>query len=222
MNHTRPDMKVQLSRRCEQRGVELNERQLTLLSDYLALLLKWQRHLNLTGLRELDALIDVLIIESLDFLYRDVLPRPARVLDLGTGAGVPGIALAVCEPRLHLTLLDRSQKKITFLRRVVAQLQLHQCQPQAVSAEELARRLTPDTRFDAVVTRGVGQVAHLLSLTAPLLQPGGVLVLRKPPHTPELQDAESQLASDTWGAVHTVPLPLVTSSAWTLIRFTRG
>lgn len=222
MKNNRPDVKAQLSQRCERRGVELSASELTQLSDYLALLLQWQRHLNLTGLRELDALIDVLIIDSLDFLVGDVLPRSARVLDLGTGAGVPGIALAVCEPRLQLTLVDRSQKKITFVQRVVAQLQLRQCQPEAASAEELARRLRPETRFDAVVTRGVGQVGHLLSLTAPLLRPGGVLVLRKPLDTPELQHAESQLDSDVWGALHTVPLPTPTSSAWTLLQIIRG
>ncbi len=222
VNNTRPDVKARLSQRCEQRGVNLNDSQLTQLADYLALLLQWQRHLNLTGLRELDAMIEVLVLDSLDFLAGNVLPRSTRMLDVGTGAGVPGIALAICEPSLQVTLLDRSQKKITFLRRVVAQLQLPHCQPEAASAEEFARRLTPEPGFDAVVTRGVGTVAHLLSLTAPLLRPGGALILRKPLDTSELEEAESQLATETWKAVDTVRLPSVTASDWMLIRFIRG
>ena len=58
-----------------------------------------------------------------------------RVLDLGTGAGVPGIPLAICRPDVHVTLLDRSEKKITFLRRVVASLSLENCQPCCSTAE---------------------------------------------------------------------------------------
>jgi 16S rRNA (guanine527-N7)-methyltransferase len=114
-------------------------------------------------------------------------------------------------------LLDRSQKKITFLRRVVAQLDLRECQPEAASAEELARRLAPEARFDAVVTRGVGRVSHLLSLTAPLLRPGGALLLRKPVDTAELREAEGLLASETWEDVRRLVLPAMPRPAWILL-----
>jgi 16S rRNA (guanine527-N7)-methyltransferase len=188
----------------------------------LNLLQQWQRHLNLTGLRDIERLIEVLIVESLDFLHGDILSPAARVLDLGTGAGVPGVTLAVCGPRLHLTLLDRSQKKITFLRRVVAHLDLRACQPEAGSAEQWARRLAPDARFDAVVTRGVGRVSHLLSLAAPLLRPGGVLLLRKPADTPELREAESLLTPDTWKDVRRIALPATPLPAWILLGFVKA
>jgi 16S rRNA (guanine527-N7)-methyltransferase len=197
--------------------VTLSCHQLDCLAAYLSLLQQWQRHLNLTGLRDVERLIDVLIVESLDFLHGGVLSSAARVLDLGTGAGVPGVTLAVCGPRLRLTLLDRSQKKITFLRRVVAQLDLRECQPEAASAEELARRLAPEARFDAVVTRGVGRVSHLLSLTAPLLRPGGALLLRKPVDTAELREAEGLLASETWEDVRRLVLPAMPRPAWILL-----
>ena len=212
---------AQLSQRCSQRGLELSVPQLDRLMTYLNLLLQWRRHLNLTGLREAEQLIDVLIVESLDFLQGDVLPRPARVLDLGTGAGVPGVALAVCEPRLQLTFLDRSQKKMTFLRRVAAYLDLRDSHFETASAQEFARRLAPEAGFDAVVSRGVGTIAHLLSLAAPLLRPGGVLVLRKPSDTSELQEAESVLASDVWSEVRTLPLPRSDSSEWNLLGFVK-
>jgi 16S rRNA (guanine527-N7)-methyltransferase len=197
--------------------VVLSGHQLDRLAAYLSLLQQWQRHLNLTGLQDVERLIEVLIVESLDFLYGGFLSPAARVLDLGTGAGVPGVTLAVCGPPLRLTLLDRSQKKITFLRRVVTHLDLRECQPEAASAEELARRLAPDARFDAVVTRGVGRISHLLSLAAPLLRPGGVLLLRKPVDTPELQEAEPLLASDTWKDVRRLALPATPPSTWILL-----
>jgi 16S rRNA (guanine527-N7)-methyltransferase len=197
--------------------VVLSGHQLDRLAAYLSLLQQWQRHLNLTGLQDVERLIEVLIVESLDFLYGGFLSPAARVLDLGTGAGVPGVTLAVCGPPLRLTLLDRSQKKITFLRRVVTHLDLRECEPEAASAEELARRLAPDARFDAVVTRGVGRVSYLLSLAAPLLRPGGVLLLRKPADTPELREAESLLASGTWKDVRRLELPATPPSAWILL-----
>src|SRR5262249_12462943 len=156
---------------------------------YLALLLRWRSHLNLTGLRDAERIIAVLIGESLDFLQGHFLVPGMRVLDLGTGAGVPGIPLAICSVGLHFTLLDRSEKKITFLRRVVSLVRLENCQPCCSTAEDFARSLTPTQRFDAVVSRGVGHIAQLMRLAAPLLRSGGTLLVRKPLHTPELQEA---------------------------------
>ena len=202
----------------------LTEEQLDRLAHYVDLLRHWQRYLNLTGLREVERLMDVLVVESLDFLQGDLLPRPARVLDLGTGAGVPGIALAVGEPRLGLTLLDRSRKKMTFLRRTVLQLHLSNCRVVTDSAEAFSRALVPDDRFDVVVSRGVGRVAHLLDLAAPLLRSNGMLVLRKPANTSELEDANEMLISGVWGEVRTLSLPLpdtLHESHWMLLAISR-
>jgi 16S rRNA (guanine527-N7)-methyltransferase len=173
-------------------------------------------------LREAEAIIDVLVAESLDFLWRDALPPAARVLDLGTGAGVPGVPLAICAPDLDMTLLDRSHKKITFLRRTLALLQLDNCQALCDSAETFARHLPVSRRFDAVVTRGVGSVAHLLMLTAPLLRPGGKLILRKPQHSAELQEAARRLASESWVDVKTIALPQQGRTPWMLLIVARG
>jgi 16S rRNA (guanine527-N7)-methyltransferase len=195
-----------------QRGIALTEAQLDALAGYVALLQQWQRHLNLTGLRDVEQLIDVLILESLDFFKGAFLSGPMRVLDLGTGAGVPGVPLAICQPRLEMTLLDRSEKKMIFVRRVISRLQLGHCRIEIDTAEGLSRRLLsasdpmPEGGFDAVVSRGVGTVAHLLALAGPLLRPGGVLLLRKPLHTPELDAAAPVLASGAWVATQTVPV----------------
>ncbi len=208
------------------RGEALSEAQLDGLAGYVDLLQQWQRHLSLTGLRDVEQLIDVLLLESLDFLQGGFLSGPVRVLDLGTGAGVPGIPLAICQPQLDMTLLDRSQKKMTFVRRVISRLQLDHCRVEVDSAEGLSRRLQPavaqashllDGRFDAIVTRGVGTVSHLLSLAEPLLRPGGVLLLRKPRDTPEIEAAAAQLASGRWTALQTVQLHATGAVVWTLL-----
>lgn len=216
-----PNYQQRLCQQCERRGITLSETQLQRLLQYLALLLRWRSHLNLTGLRDAERIIDVLIGESLDFLQGDFLVPGRRVLDLGTGAGVPGIPLAICSVDLHFTLLDRSEKKITFLRRVVSLLHLEHCQARCSTAEDLARALTPPQRFDAVVSRGVGHIVHLLRLAAPLLRPGGTLLVRKPLQTPELQEAAPLLATATWGEVQALPLLQDESSPWCLLAIPR-
>ena len=211
-----------LCQACEQRGIALSTTQLDGLMHYLALLLRWRPHLNLTGLRDAERMLDVLIVESLDFFQGDFFRPGMRLLDLGTGAGVPGIPLAVCRSDVHVTLLDRSEKKITFLRRVIAMLHLKNCQPCCSIAEDLARRLRSQEHFDVVVSRGVGSVAHLMRLTGPLLKPGGRLLLRKPLHTPELQEAELLRAAETWGSIEMLPLPWSASPPWALLSIVRG
>jgi 16S rRNA (guanine527-N7)-methyltransferase len=214
--------KDRLSQQCEQRGIVLSAAQRDGLTQYVEFLQHWRRTINLTGVREVERMIDVLVAESLDFLWREALPYTARVLDLGTGAGVPGVPLAICAPDLSVTLLDRSQKKITFLRHIVSRLQLHNGHPVCSPAEDLGRHLAPAQPFDAVVTRGVGTVASLLSLAAPLLRPGGVLLLRKPVHTAELQEAAALLATGGWAVVKTRSLPVGRRTAWMLLAVFRA
>jgi 16S rRNA (guanine527-N7)-methyltransferase len=216
-----PNYQKRLCQQCERRGITLSEAPLERLLQYLDLLLRWRSHLNLTGLRDAERIIDVLIAESLDFFQGGFLVPGMRVLDLGTGAGVPGIPLASCSTGLHFTLLDRSEKKITFLRRVVSLLRLENCQPDCSTAEDLARALTLPQRFDAVVSRGVGHITHLLRLTAPLLCPGGTLLVRKPLQTPELQEAAPLLATAIWGEVQMLPLLQDASSPWVLLAIPR-
>ncbi len=215
-------LRTRLCQQCERRGLDLSEGQVDALMRYLELVLQARPHLSLTGLRDPDRILDVLIVESLDFCRPDLIPAAGRVLDLGTGAGVPGMTLAVWGGDRHLTLLDRTQKKIAFVRRTALALGLHNCHPAWGSAEELSRRLAPDERFDAVVARGVGSIVHLMRLARPLLRPHGKLLLRKPPATPEHQKAEALLASSAWTSMRTCPLPESGSMPWVLLAIDRA
>ncbi|GIX45807.1 MAG: hypothetical protein KatS3mg131_0018 [Candidatus Tectimicrobiota bacterium] len=209
-----------LAERGRQRGLALPPEALAQLERYVQLLLQWRRYLDLTGLRDAERLVDVLIAESLDFLRPELLPSATRLLDLGSGAGIPGIPLAICAPQVEVTLLERAEKKIAFLERAVAVLQLRNCRPCWAQAEALARRLPPAQRFDVVVARGVGPVVRLLTLAAPLLRPGGKLVLRKPCATPELAEAAPRLKPPAWQGLEAWPLPA--SPGWQLLAITRG
>lgn len=215
-------LRKHLCQQAERRRLDLSAAQVDALMAYLELVLQGQAQLNLTGLRDSQRILDVLIVESLDFCRPDLIPPDGRVLDLGTGAGVPGITLAVWGAALHLTLLDRTRKKIDFVRRAALSLGLPNCHPTWNSAEELARRLSPDDRFDAVVTRGVGSIAHLMRLARPLLRPHGNLLLRKPPDSPEHREAEALLASPAWDGMRTFPLAESGGMAWVLLAVERS
>lgn len=215
-------LRQRLSRQAERRGLDLSAAQVDALMGYLELVLQARAHLNLTGLRDPERILDVLIVESLDFCRPDLIPANGRVLDLGTGAGVPGITLAVWGAGLHLTLLDRTRKKIAFVRHAALALGLHHCHPAWGSAEDLSRRLSPAERFDAVVARGVGSIAHLMRLARPLLRPHGKLLLRKPPDSPEHQEAEALLASTAWAGMRTFRLPRSGATPWVLVAVERS
>ena len=215
-----PELRKQLSEHCEARHLQLSVIQCEQLLQYLALLCQWRQHFNLTGLRDARRMLEVLIAESLDFCQREVLPPTARVLDLGTGAGVPGIPLAISSPDLRLTLLDRTQKKITFLRRVVATLHLENCQPYCSAAEAFRYRLLPEQRFDVIVSRGVGGIDEVFRLAAPLLLPGGKLILRKPLRPHDVQEAEAFERAMPDVTTHCVALPWSGVPAWYLLVIT--
>ena len=221
MPATDQHLRKRLCQQAERRGLDISAAQVDALMGYLELVLRTRTHLNLTGLRDPERILDVLIVESLDFCRLDLIPANGRVLDLGTGAGVPGIMLSVWDIGLHLTLLDRTRKKIAFVRRAALALGLHNCHPAWGSAEDLSRRLPPDQRFDTVVARGVGSIAHLMRLARPLLRPHGNLLLRKPPDSPEYREAEALLASPAWAGMRTFPLPESGAMAWVLVAVER-
>ena len=222
MPNTDRHLRKRLCEQVECRGLGLSENQVEALMGYLDLVLQMRSRLNVTGLRDPERILDVLIVESLDFCRSDLIPVDGRVLDLGTGAGVPGITLAVWRSDLRLTLLDRTRKKVAFVRSAAEALGLHNCNPAWGSAEELTRHLSADERFDAVVARGVGSIAHLMRLARPLLRPHGKLLLRKPPASAERREAEALLASRAWAGIQTYLPPESGAMSWELLAIERA
>lgn len=143
------------------------------LLDYSRLILRYRNLAGLTSLRSRRQVEQVLIAESLQLLRLLPAGQEDTLADVGAGAGVPGIVLAIAEPALKLSLFERSSRKAAFLRIAVAELGLSNAQ---VVEKDVA--LLPDGAFEfrAVASRGAVPLPRLLPLAAKLLVPGGRLL----------------------------------------------
>jgi 16S rRNA (guanine527-N7)-methyltransferase len=141
---------------------------------YLELLSKWQKTNRLVGSTAREWMIKNIILDSLAFL--ELVPSDARrVGDVGSGAGVPGLPIAIVRPDLEMSLIEIRRRRVSFLSTVVRELGLERVEVLAARVEDLAS--THRDRFDAVVMRCVGAPASILSPVLTILRRGGVIVM---------------------------------------------
>lgn len=156
---------------------------------------------NLTGAKGWDRVRDELFIRSMRFM------APAggnvvtadwfdgrKVIDLGTGAGIPGLVVKLLAPGAQMTLLDSSTKKTVFLREVVEELEIEGVEVVTGRAEEVAREKTHRHSYDLVMSRGVARLVELAELSIPFASVGGTVVSAKGP------SAEEEIAESDWAA----------------------
>ena len=149
----------------------------TPLLDYLSLLLRWNRTYNLTAVRDPHEMITKHLLDSLAMHpYVDGLARAGGALaDLGTGAGLPGIPLAIAKPGLRVTLVESAGKKARFMREAVRQLKLADVQV----AESRIEALDMPGAFDAITARALATLPLLVEWGGPLHKPDGRLLAMK-------------------------------------------
>jgi 16S rRNA (guanine527-N7)-methyltransferase len=165
----------ELGRAAAALDVALVAAQVATLERYLDLLEKWNRVYNLTAIRERSRMVTHHLLDSLAVLPHVHGPR---VLDVGSGAGLPGIPIAIAGPALHVALLESNHKKSAFLTQAVAELQLANVQ---VVTERIESWQT-ETRFDTIVSRAFAELGEFASLAGRLLAPQGVLAAMKGVH----------------------------------------
>jgi len=149
-----------LDKQCAVMSIALSAEQRHKLLTYVELFHRCNKVYNLTAVRNMEALVSRHIIDSLSIL--PYLDHDKRVLDVGTGAGLPGIPLAIMRPDLRIALLDSNGKKICFLRHVVAELGLEN----AGAVHKRVEEYTPKKPFDIVVSRAFSSLANIVDSTA--------------------------------------------------------
>lgn len=139
---------------------------------YLALLQKWNAAYNLTAIREPEQMLGLHLLDSLSILPQ---VEGERLVDIGSGAGLPGIPLAIARPQLAVSLVEPVGKKARFLREVVRQLRLTNVRVFDCRAEQVDEPAT----YDCLSARALGSLAQLIAFGGHLLRPGGRLLAMK-------------------------------------------
>ena len=167
-------LKTSLERANFSLGQEKTEKLLV----YLEELKRWNKKINLTAITEDSEIIEKHFINSLLFSYF-IVPRPGlRVVDLGSGAGFPGLPIKIFLPGVSMTLLEASQKKTAFLKHVCRILGIKDIECLAKRSEELVKEKNRSRFYDIIITRAAGIERHEKAF-APLLIKNGLFVVQK-------------------------------------------
>lgn len=158
-------------------GFKLESSQLELFNSYIELILKWNSKVRLISSADELRIVKRHIIESLVLTSLNRISPNAEVLDLGAGAGFPGIPLKIADPSLRLTLLDSRRMKSLFLEDAVRVLNLSETQVVHDRAEKIAEKFAG--KFDHVVARAVSSLYNLWQWSSPVLKSGGMLLAQK-------------------------------------------
>lgn len=162
-------------------GLALPQRAPEQLERYLALLAKWNRTYNLTAIREPERMVTHHVLDALAVLPQLPQSAPIRLLDVGSGGGVPGIPLAIARPQWHVTLLDASSKKTSFLTQAAIELGLANVNVATARVEAFCA----SALYDVAIARAFGELADFAAGAARHLAADGVLAAMKGVHPDE-------------------------------------
>jgi 16S rRNA (guanine527-N7)-methyltransferase len=162
----------ELQRGSAQLGISLSADEQHKLLGYLVLLRKWNKVYNLTAIRDEQQMVSHHLLDSLA-----VMPHlwAGRWLDVGCGAGLPGIVLAIMRPNWHFTLLDSNSKKTSFVQQAIIELELHNASVHCARVEDWK----PTERFDGIISRAFSELGNFLRSTRHLVAQHGCWVAMK-------------------------------------------
>lgn len=165
----------------EELNITLTDEQIEQFLQYYEMLVEKNKVMNLTGITEYEEVIQKHFLDSLSLIrvIPDIASQKLTVIDLGTGAGFPGIPLKIAFPELEITLMDSLNKRILFLQEVIDALGLKKVSAVHGRAEEMASNATHRQQYDLCVSRAVSNLAVLTEYCLPFVKKGGLFVSYK-------------------------------------------
>lgn len=194
---------------CKENQVSITEEQLLQFETYARMLKEWNEKMNLTAITDDEGIAVKHFIDSISLLKFTEFPDHAKLIDIGTGAGFPGIPLKIMKPELRLTLLDSLNKRLIFLDAVCKEIKLS-AELVHSRAEEGALKADSREQYDIAVSRAVANLPALCEYCLPYVRKNGIMIAMKGPDGEnELAAAQNaiQLLGGKCGQVHTLTLP---------------
>lgn len=176
----------------EKEGIRITDKVIADLDVYLKELLEWNEKFNLTGITDPNDIWHKHFMDSLT-VFKSIPEKAIKIIDIGTGAGFPGLVIQILNPRLHVTLMDATGKKVLFLKHMIEKLDLKNAVAIQNRAEILGHNPNYRESFDVALSRAVALLPTLLEYVLPFVKMGGIFISQKKEGLEEIESSNEAI-----------------------------